>query len=235
MPVPASGRTAERLTGMEITPQAVPAWALTGAWGLAALVLALQVWPLWRHLRGSGQEAARLLLVLAVVLVAVRWFNTAPLQGVMLHLTGATIATLLVGAGPACWVMAVASLAGVLMGAAWHGWALDFLVTGALPVGVTAVFSRAVRRWLPHNIFVYVMGNAFFAAAVAMAASVLAKFAVVAWLGSRSAAAYLVATPLLMLAEAFLTGTLMAVIVVYRPQWCASFDDKVYLLPERPM
>ncbi|MGY0560367.1 energy-coupling factor ABC transporter permease [Luteimonas sp. A277] len=220
---------------MEVTQPSLPFWVQSVAWALAALVLAWQGRPLWRRLHGAGPEAVRVLLGLALVLMAVRWFNTAPLQGVMLHLTGATIATLLVGAGPACWVMAVASLSGVLMGAAWHGWAMDFLVTGALPVAVTAVFSRAVRRWLPHNIVVYVMGNAFFAAAVAMAASVLAKFALVAWLGSRSAAAYLVATPLLALAEAFLTGTLMAVIVVYRPQWCVSFDDKVYLWPERPM
>lgn len=220
---------------MEIAPPILPVWVQATAWGLAVLVLAWQGRPLWQRLHGAGQAAARVLLVLALVLMAVRWFNTAPLQDVMLHLTGASIATLLVGAGPACWVMAAASLSGVLMGAAWHGWAMDFLVTGALPVAVTAVFSRGVRRWLPHNIVVYVMGNAFFASAAAMAATVLAKFAVVAWLGSRSAAAYLIATPLLALAEAFLTGTLMAVIVVYRPQWCVSFDDKVYLWPERPM
>ena len=214
---------------------ALPAWAQAVAWLLAALVLAGQARALWRHLRAAGPQALRVLLAVTVALVALRWFNTAPLQGVMLHLAGASIATLLVGAGPACWVMAAASLSGVLLGAAWHGWAADFLVAGALPVAVTALLSRAVRRWLPHNIFVYVMGNAFFAALAAMAASVLAKAAVTAWLGSRSAAAYLVATPLLGFAEAFLTGTLMAVIVVYRPQWCASFDDRVYLWPERPM
>lgn len=220
---------------MDITPPVLPGWAQWLAWVIAALVLARQVRPLWRRLQGGGPEALRVLLVVSAALVAVRWFNTAPLQGVMLHLTGATIATLLVGAGPACWVMAAASLAGVLMGAAWHGWAVDFLVTGALPVAVTGAFSRSVRRWLPHNIVVYVMGNAFFAAGAAMAVSVLAKFAVVAWLGSRAAGSYLLATPLLALAEAFLTGTLMAVIVVYRPRWCSSFEDRLYLRPERPM
>lgn len=212
-----------------------PGWALAAAWVIAALLLAWQARPMWRHLRTAGPLALRVLAVTAVALAALRWFNTAPLHGVMLHLLGASIATLMLGAVPALWVMAAASLSGLLLGAAWHGWPTDFLVTGALPVAVTAGFSRAVRRWLPHNIFVYVMGNAFFGSAVAMAASTLAKAATAGLLDSRAAWSYLAATPLVAFAEAFLTGTLMAVIVVYRPQWCASFDDQVYLWPERPM
>src|SRR5690606_20423009 len=141
----------------------------------------------------AGGTGLRVLLATALALAALRWFNTAPLQGVLLHLTGASIATLLLGARPALVVMALASLSGVLLGAAWHGWAMDFLVTGALPVAVTAAASRAARRWLPHNIFVYIMGNGFFAAMLATAASVLATSALAALLGSRSAAAYLAA------------------------------------------
>lgn len=217
-------------------PQPVlPGWIHLVAAALAVLLLAWQVRPLVRLASGGDRTGLRVLLVTALALAALRWFNTAPLQGVMLHLAGASIATLLLGARPALAAMAFASLAGMLMGAAWHGWAVDFLVTGALPVAVTAAVSRATRRWLPHNIFVYIMGNAFFGSMLATAASVLAKSAVAAWLGSRSAAAYLAATPLLMFAEAFLAGTLVAVIVVYRPQWCATFDDRVYLWPERPM
>lgn len=219
---------------MNAPEPAFPGWIQAVALVLAVAVLALQVRPVARRVGGGGTEL-RVLLVAALALCALRWFNTAPLQGVMLHLTGASIATLVLGARPALVVMALASLSGVLMGAAWHGWATDFLVTGALPVAVTAAASRAARRWLPHNIFVYIMGNGFFAAMLATAAAVLAKSALAALLGSRSAAAYLAATPLLMFAEAFLTGTLIALIVVYRPQWCATFDDRVYLWPERPM
>lgn len=220
---------------MQITDPVLPVAVHAAAWILAGAALAWQARPFAQQLRAGGRVALRVLLAATLGLVVLRWFNTAPLQGVMLHLLGASMATLLLGAGAACWMMAGASLAGVLMGAAWHGWAMDFLATGLLPVGVTAFVSAAVRRWLPHNFFVYVMGNAFFAAAAAMASSVLIKSAVAALLGSRSAAAYLAAAPLLGLAEAFLTGTLMAVIVAYRPQWCRSFDDRVYLWPGRPM
>jgi uncharacterized membrane protein len=210
-------------------------WEQWPAWVVAALVLGRSAPRLRRHLAGVDDQARRILILATLALAAMRWFNTAALQGVMLHFLGATIATLMFGAGTACWVMALASLAGVLMGAAWHGWAMDFLATGALPVAVTAIVSAAARTWLPRNVFTYVMLNAFAGGAVAMAASMLAKAAVTAWLGGRALEAYLVATPMLMFAEAFFAGAVMVLVVVYRPQWCRSFDDRAYLWPEQRM
>jgi uncharacterized membrane protein len=214
---------------------ALPGWTLWPAWLLAAGVLA-RAFPSLRRLAATLDDEGRRVLVLATLaLAAMRWFNTAALQGVMLHFLGATIVTLMFGAGTACWAMALVSLAGVLLGAAWHGWAMDFLATGALPVAVSAAVSWAARTWLPRNVFSYIMLNAFAAGALAMAASMLAKSAVVALLGARSLAFYLVATPMMMFAEAFFAGTVMALVVVYRPHWCRSFDDRDYLWPERGM
>jgi uncharacterized membrane protein len=210
-------------------------WASWAAWLAAVAVLVRAAPALRRHLAADDGDALRVLAVAALALAAMRWFNTAALQGVMLHFLGATIATLMFGAGTACWVMALSSLAGVMMGAAWHGWAMDFLATGALPVAVSAVASRAACTWLPRNVFTYVMLHAFAGAALAMAASTLAKAGVEAWLGARSVAAYLAATPLLMFAEAFFAGTVMVLVVVYRPQWCRSFDDREFLWPARRM
>ena len=50
---------------------------------------------------------------------------------------------------------------------------------------------------------------------------------------TRSAATILpiLATPLMMFGEAFLSGGAMALIVVYRPHWCSTFDDARYLNP----
>ena len=210
-------------------------WEQWPAWLVAALVLARTAPGLRRHLAGADNEARRILIAATVALAAMRWFNTAALQGVMLHFLGATIATLMFGAGTALWVMALVSLAGLLMGAAWQGWVMDFLATGALPVAVSAIVSWAARTWLPRNVFTYVMLNAFAGGAVAMAASMLAKAAVVAWLGGRALEAYLVATPMLMFAEAFFAGGVMVLVVVYRPHWCRSFDDRAYLWPEQRM
>ena len=213
----------------------VPAWATACAWVLAAAVLAAAARGRpWRRLRQGEADLARVLLSATIAVIAMRWFNTAALQGVVLHFLGATVVTLMFGARLAVAVMALASLAGVLLGADVRGWAWDFLLTGALPVAATLAVSLAAARWVPSNIFTYVMVNAFAAAALAMAVSSLAK-ALFAALAGGPAAAYLAATPLLMFGEAFLTGGVMVLVVVYRPQWCLSFDDRTYLGPQRPM
>lgn len=204
------------------------------AWVMAVLVLGVASPGLYRYLQKADAQRWQVLLATGVVLAAMRGFNTAALQGVLLHFLGATIVTLMFGAGPALWLMAWASAAGVLLGAAWQGWAADFLLAGALPVAVSLLVCRLVAYFLPHNIFVFVMGNAFFGAALAMAASMLGKATIMALLGGQ-AAAYVAATPLLMFAEAFFAGTLIVVIVVYRPAWCVSFDDRVWLWPRQPM
>ena len=207
----------------------VPLWLSLIAWTLALAALAWASLRLPLHkLEGDG-EAMRVLLVGTVLLLAMRWFNTAPLHGVSLHFLGASIATLMFGARFACWVMALVSLSGWALHAAWLGWASDFLVTGAVPIAVTMAVSWAARRWVAPNIFTYIFVNAFVAGALAMGASTLLKALLAGVWQTGSAPAYLAATPLLMYAEAFFSGTTLALIVVYRPQWCATFDDEIYL------
>lgn len=220
------------------------AWIEALAWVAALAALAWAARGPWRE-RYEGEAGAgprRVLLAATLATMSLRWFNTAALQGVELHFLGATIATLMFGARAACGMMALASLAGLLFGAAWQGsWPADFLVTGVLPVAVTVLVGMAATRWVPANVFTYVMANAFGAGALAMAASSLAKAAMAALLGGPGAAfggpaaAYLVATPLLMFGEAFLSGGIMVLVAVYRPQWCLSFDDRTYLGPGRQM
>jgi len=214
----------------------LPDWFHLLLWLLVAILSVAA--GMWHHARSRTPHGTLIgwpvLLGTTLALVLLRYFNTSALHGVLLHFLGATIATLMLGRANACRVMALASLSGLLQGAAWYGWAADFLVTGLLPVAVTALVSTTARRWLPRNIFSYVMLNAFLAAALAMATSVLLKAAVAAWLGDAGAAvAYLVAMPLLMFAEAFFSGTVMVLMVVYRPHWCSSFDDRLYLWPQR--
>jgi len=204
------------------------------------MVIATALWIIRDrpHLRTPQGEiiATPVVVTVALSLILMRYFNTATVNGVMLHFLGATIATLMFGRSMACLIMAGVSLSGVVQQAAWHGWASDFVVTGFIPIMITATLSDTARRWLPRNIFSYVMINAFFSAVLAMSASILCKAIVAVCLGSaRAAMAYIQAMPLLMFAEAFFAGVCMVLVVVYRPQWCSSFDDRLYLWPQRQL
>lgn len=210
---------------------ALPPALQLGALVAAAVVLVAAARRLpWYKLEGD-REAQRVLLLATAALAALRWFNADALAGSSLHFLGATVATLMFGPRFALWALAVASLLAWVGGTAWLGWAPDFLACGVVPVLATQALYRFEQARLPPNLFVYVLVNAFGGGALAMLASHLAKAAVVGWLGIGDPAFYLASAVPMMFGEGFLSGGAMALIVVYRPQWCASFDDDRYLRP----
>jgi len=199
------------------------------ACALLVLVQAARGLP-WYKLQGD-REAARVLLLGTLALAGLRWFNADALAGSSLHFLGASAATLMFGPRFALWAMAVASLLAWLGGSAWLGWAPDFLACGVLPVLATQALYLLEQARLPPNLVTYVLVNAFLGGGVAMLASHLVKAAVAAAGGSGEPAVYLASAVPMMFGEGFLCGGALALVVVYRPQWCASFDDRRYLRP----
>lgn len=210
-----------------MSPQPPPEWAWLGS----AIALAILLWAMmrlpWYKVRGDT-EAQRIFAIYIAVLILMRGFSTQAVMGINLHFLGAAIATLMFGARFALLGLAIVSAAWAVLGRVWLGWGWDFLANDALPVAVTALIGALVVKKLPAHIFIYVFGNAFFAAALSMAASILTKAGVTSLLGGDPTPYLLAAIPL-SFGEAFFTGGVMALIVVYRPQWCASFDDEKYL------
>ncbi|PJK11372.1 hypothetical protein CO614_03795 [Lysobacteraceae bacterium NML120232] len=195
--------------------------------GVAVLVLLWAAWRLpWEKVRGDN-EAQRIFAIFIAVMIVMRGLGTQSVLGVNLHFLGASIATLMFGARFALLALACISGAWVLLGQVWLGWGADFLINGALPVAVTVGIGLLMRK-LPAHILIYVLGNGFFAAIMAMSVSIFAKALTTHLLGG-NAMPYIAAAIPLSFAEGFFTGGVMALVVAYRPQWCASFDDDVYL------
>lgn len=222
------------MTEPAATPDATVAawWVGSLPWALAVvavltLVVAGARLP-WFKLRGDP-AAQRVLVWTTAILAAMRWFNADALAGVSLHFLGATVATLMFGLRFALWVSAVVSLVAWLLGTAWLGWAGDFIACGLLPALVTRGLLTFAHARLPANPFVYVLVNAFFAGALGMAASHLFKAAIESTLHAPVVGHYLIAMLPMMFAEGFFSGAVMALIVAYRPEWSATFDDARYL------
>ncbi len=194
-----------------------------------ALALAARDLP-WHKLEGD-REAQRVLLLATLGLSALRWFNADALAGSSLHFLGAAIASLMFGPGFALWALAVASLLAWIGGSAWLGWGPDFLASGIVPVLVARALHRYEQARLPANLFAYVLVNGFLGGGLSMLASQLAKAGASAWLDIGQPGVYLASAVPMMFGEGFLCGGAMALVVVYRPQWCATFDDRRYLRP----
>src|SRR5262245_15742812 len=146
-------------------------WA---AWPVvAALVLQAARGVAWRQLADSPR--LHLFLGTSVALLALWSIRAGIRPGPGFHLLGATACTLLFGTRLAllamALVMAGAAAAGNLQ---WWSLPLNILLMGALPVAVSWGILRAVERWLPAHLFVYLFVAAFFGAAAAMLGTGLA-------------------------------------------------------------
>ena len=170
-----------------------------------------------------------------VVLLLVIWgFKAGVSPGLGFHHLGATLFTLMFG-----WARAIVGLTLTLLASYalqspdWVGVGVNGLLSIALPVWFSHGLLLLSWRLLPHNFFVYIYVCAFFGAALSVAIGRLAAAGVLYASGAYSGEVLwdesIVILPLLMFPEAFITGLLITMFVVYLPDWVSTFDDERYL------
>ncbi len=203
------------------------------AHGLYAVVLlaAISLAP-WRRLYES--QLLNVLPGICVGLLMVWALKAGVAPGLNFHLLGATLLTLMFG-----WQLAIVGMSATLLGvtlngmSGWQTFSINALLMGVLPVLLSQIVLVYGKRLLPRHFFVYVFVNAFFGAALAMAATGLASTIVLAlshaYSWDRLSTQYLPFYLLMIFPEGILTGTLIAMFVVYRPQWVGTFSDEQYL------
>lgn len=209
-----------------------PFWmiGLTSVLALVVLAVAALRAP-WRALQGPAANA----WLGAVVLVMVVWLLKGGFKpGVSFHLLGVSVLALMMGPWLALVAVGVVLLGLVMDGQGeWLAIGMNFMVSGVVPVALTSLVLRIAQHSLPRNLFVYVFANAFMAGGAAYAAANMTGMLLMGAVGSYPWD-YLLedVLPFQFLfswSEAFTTGLVMAVLVVYRPEWVASFDDALYL------
>ncbi|HSQ81944.1 MAG TPA: energy-coupling factor ABC transporter permease [Casimicrobiaceae bacterium] len=209
-----------------------PAWIMAG-WvaGIPVLLWALRTAP-WTRLAGGG-----LVHVFggAIVCEIVLWTIKATISDAFtFHLLGVTGFTLAVGPQLALIGSAIAvPLQIAVHGGNWENAGIGFVTMAAIPVAVAWTVHVLAQRRLPPNFFVYIFVGAFFGAAAALGAGGLAAACALAFgAGLPANLVFDEYVPyLLFLAwgEAMLTGMVVTLLVVYRPQWIVTFDDARYL------
>lgn len=155
-------------------------------------------------------------------------------HGLSIHLLGATALTLMFR-----WQVAVLSNALIVLGitltssADFQAFALNGLLTGVLPVAISYSIWRLNERYLPANYFVYIFIAAFLAAALSILAVGFASYQLLILLDNQLSIEmldeYLLSFVPIMYPEAFLTGAVISIFVIYKPEWIATFDDSRYL------
>jgi len=191
------------------------------------LILALGCRP-WRLLRGATRLTPALaFLTILPWIWALPSLHQMPLQ---LRGSGACLVVLVLGWPLAIPLLCVVGVLAVLISPMPWATALDITVwSGMVPATLALVLGAALRRWLGHHVFIYILGRAFAGTALCVfASSVLGQ-----WTGHSLPGIDndlgLVAHGLAAWGDAFLTGMFAALMVAYKPDWLATWSDQLYL------
>lgn len=146
-------------------------------------------------------------------------------------LSGASLLVLMAGWPLACLAMAaVATLMAIVTGMDGTE-ALHRLVwLGLLPGSLAMLLGALVRRWLPHHLFIYILGRGFFVTLLATAAATT----LAAWFQgvvgvSVDGFELLVGRWLAAWGDAILAGMIVSIFVAFRPEYLATYSDRLYL------
>lgn len=197
---------------------------------LAGVVFALALRP-WRAAPAMGPPwpwlaawAALPLLWSADRLVA---------MPILQPLSGAALLVLMAGWPLAVPAMALAAALTALAGPLGVFEALHRMVWfGIVPGTLAVMLGAALRRWLPRHLMIYILGRGFFATLAALAATAVLALASDPPPHGTEIGDLLLGRWLAAFGEATLTGMLAAIFVAYRPQWLATYSDRIYLPPK---
>ncbi|MCP4077573.1 MAG: hypothetical protein GY744_15480 [Gammaproteobacteria bacterium] len=155
-------------------------------------------------------------------------------DGLSIHLLGSTILTLMFR-----WQVALMANAIIVLGitltttADFQAFAMNGILMGIIPIGISHVIWRINERFLPANYFIYIFFAAFLAAGISILTSGFICYRLLNLLPNllrqETLDQYLLILIPVMYPEAFITGAVISVFVIYKPEWIATFDDHRYL------
>ena len=204
-----------------------------------ALVMSLWLRP-WRMLsrqaleKDGPSEPSPLVTPLLATLVVLPWLWALPTlhrMPLQLQWSGACLVVLMLG-----WPLAIPALVAVGGIAAVLSPSLDWADAvgtiawqGVVPATLALALGAVIRRLIGTQSFVYVLGRAFLGTAVCVfLANVLGQWSGHSLPGVEGDLS-LVARWLMAWGDAFVTGMLTAIFVAFKPEWLATWSDRLYL------
>ncbi len=187
----------------------------------------------WRTLLNNGIMVNALVGLLFGAFIL--WqFNAGIRPGFNFHILGSTLFMLMFG-----WQVATVSITLVML-ATWLRADIGLItlgINGLLMIVIPVLFSdwllRFSKQYLPKNLFLFVLWNGFFCSMLSIVLNVIATTVLLLLLSRYTWGEiqhyYLVATPIIMLTEGFVTGMMITAFVVFQPQAVMNFNDEEYL------
>ena len=176
----------------------------------------------------------------SLIFFALLWRLNAGIEpGLSFHIFGSALMTLLFGFP----YMLIGGVLGMIANAlSGVGQIVDIPASAIavliIPGGTTYLIWKLSLRLLPPNFFVYVWGCGFFGAAIGIMVTATVVTTLL-WLSDLYSLDYLLDFyfPYALMQtfpEGFITGTVLSLLVIYQPEWVATFRDEFYLHHKQP-
>jgi uncharacterized membrane protein len=185
---------------------------------LGALSIAVQ--------RKDFQDSTRLShwLFISFVMVCLWLIKAQVMDNLYIHLIGASVALLILGAPLALLALACTTLiTSIILHTSPWIWGMQYLLASVIPLSTVALLHYLFKKWLPHRLFIYIFVRGFFAAAIGMMLAMLINLTLIGGMFhfiSLEGNQMLWASPILLgWGEGFLSGAVVALIATYYPEW----------------
>lgn len=208
-----------------------PVWLMTG-WviTLIAVLLALVRFPrLGIHATAVNSWCGLTLLVLLF------WLLQGGIHpGLHYHMSGMTLLMLTMGVRRAM----IAAMAVLLLTTGyglgdWSALGINYVTMSLIPIMLSYTILWLTNRYLPSHLFIYLFVNCFLTGGLSLMMSALSGL-IILGLNGAYPVNFLINDSLpfyflLSWSEAFTSGLIMTVLVIYRPQSVITFDDTRFL------
>lgn len=152
-------------------------------------------------------------------------------------LGGALFAVLFGRARAILGLLAAVALHTLLTSGSWMNFGLNGALLAVVPACTASGLQRLIERWLPRNLFVFILGNGMFVTLVVTAlgsALLLAAAATGAQAPADELNEHLAYSLLLAWGEALVSGMIFSALVVFLPETVLTYRQDAYLPPRRP-
>jgi uncharacterized membrane protein len=181
-------------------------------------------------LPGSGAQHGWLAAIVATTMLWVMHVRSP--VGLDFGLLGGALFTLVFGQARAILgLLAALALYTALDDGAWINVGLNGALLAVMPAALVGALQRQLERRLPHNLFVFIIGNGLFVTLIATA-STGGLILLVAALETGALAAlsdHVAYALLLAWGEALMSGMMFSALVVFLPQAVLTYRQELYL------
>ena len=183
-----------------------------------------------------------LLALAAIIFLAIAW-NVSPtlpgqapgkFYGLIFHFYGASLLTAMFGPAIALAILfpvaflGVYAIQGSYVEASQH-----YLMVCALPTFFAYLTIKVIHRFIPKHLFVLILGNGYVAAFVSVILTGTLLLILKLLFGDASNhidfEGWLLGLIIIAFMEGSLSGMLLAIFLIFRPNWVATYNEEAYM------